>query len=1580
MCNDVEPVQSLDEGFSVLFDTHVSILLLIDPATGTIHKANHAAAHFYGYALSELCALPIERLCTAEPEQLALMHQRALRNEQNRFVQEHRAAGEELRTVEVAASPLVFGGQPMLFAIVHDITERRQTEELSYAQRDLARIIGATTSGAEAWPQCLAIALRLTGMDSGGIYLFDSSFRELQLVAHHGLGAEFLRATSRYPAEAPNVQLIFAGAPLFFDADDLQVQALPQSEGLQALASVPIQHQGRVVGCVNLASHTLSHVPPFSRQALETLATEIGSLAVYLRTEAALRASEELYRTLITSQESAISTLDADGVFHYINQIGAAPLTGMPATVIGKRLHDFFPPQVADQQLAQIRQVIASGQGTVLEIQHRVTGEPRWYHTSVQPIRDTDGHAVLAMINALDITVRKQAEESLRAEQLRFAKVSDTIPGAICTFLLRPDGSLCIPYASKMFEELYGLTLADVRENIDALLARVSPEQAARLFEDVGESARTLQPWRNEYRYHHPLKGEIWLEGYSMPIREADGSIVWHGFTTDITARKRAEETLRESERRFATIFHTSPVGIIITRLRDNRVEDINTAALTLFGYQREELIGRTALDVGLWAEPRDRQRLQEALRQHQEVYGFESMFCHRSGEQRFMLVSAELTELNGEPSVLFQIVDITARKQGEEQLRQSEVRFRALIEHAPGALALVSASGRFTFVSASTRCVLGYDPEDALGLEPAAITHPDDLPALLVLLDDLMRRPGSVATSHYRIRHQDGSWRWVESTISNLFLDPNVQALALNWQDITERKQAEQALLELNQTLEQRVRERTAEVQDLYENAPVGYPVLDANGTILMINQTQLDWLGYTREELLGQSVASFLTPASMAAFAEGFPVFKEQGSVRDLEFEMVRKDGTLIPVLLSATAVYDEHGEHVMSRSTVFDNSARKQAELALRESEEQNRLLFEESPDAVVLFRADGTLAQLNRAFELLTGYHAPQLLDQTLDRIGLVPQETALQLKDVVTEHIQANTSFAAIELRLRRASGEFRDVGVRVFGLPIRGQQHYLATMRDITTEKQVEETLRQANAELARAARAKDEFLANMSHELRTPLNAILGLSETLLEEVRGPLNAHQQGSVRNIEASGRHLLALITDILDLSKVEAGRLELQVEKVNVAELCQASLLFVKEQAIKKSLRLAFTLNDQMAEMEADVRRLKQMLVNLLSNAVKFTPARGAVRLGVDVDAEAGVIRFAVQDTGIGIAADDLARLFQPFKQLDSSLSRQHEGTGLGLALVRRLAELHGGSVAVESEPDQGSCFTISLPYRIPQPGSSKAHLSVSDLGSRPTPLDSALVVEDSESAAEQLTRYLQETSVRVFVHRQGEGALEQAIRLEPNVIFLDILMPDRSGWEVLAQLKSDPRTRDIPVVMVTVVDDRVRGLAAGAAEYILKPFTREVLRRTLHTVVAATEHDMQQALVIVPRQAPPPTSARLLLVEDNEANILAISDYLQARGYALSVARNGREALSQIDASRPELILMDIQMPEMDGLEATRRLRAIPAYAQVPIIALTALAMPGDRERCLQAGANEYLTKPVSLKALAERIQQLLDG
>ncbi|NTV99988.1 MAG: response regulator [Oscillochloris sp.] len=389
--------------------------------------------------------------------------------------------------------------------------------------------------------------------------------------------------------------------------------------------------------------------------------------------------------------------------------------------------------------------------------------------------------------------------------------------------------------------------------------------------------------------------------------------------------------------------------------------------------------------------------------------------------------------------------------------------------------------------------------------------------------------------------------------------------------------------------------------------------------------------------------------------------------------------------------------------------------------------------------------------------------------------------------------------------------------------------------------------LSMANAELARAARLKDEFLANMSHELRTPLSAILGRAELLGDQIYGPLTEKQQQAIHSIEESGRHLLTLINDILDLSKIEAGKADLQFAPVEVDLICQQSRRLVTESAMQKRISLYTTLDPQVTTLQADELRLKQILVNLLVNAVKFTPESGKVGMEVQGDPEHQRVTFTIWDTGIGIAPEEQPRLFKPFVQIDSALSRQYAGTGLGLALVMRLAELHGGSVALDSKPGVGSRFSVILPWVWPEDGSTIFH--------PPTAMASTELIS---------------------VRAEGIG-----------------------------------------------------------------------------------------------------TRPTILLAEDHEANIQLLSDTLTAAGYTVTVARNGAEALAQAEDIRPALILMDIQMPVMDGLEVTRRLRAT-GFHNTPIIALTALTMEGDRERCLAAGASEYLSKPVSLRLLLNLIRAQL--
>ena len=533
--------------------------------------------------------------------------------------------------------------------------------------------------------------------------------------------------------------------------------------------------------------------------------------------------------------------------------------------------------------------------------------------------------------------------------------------------------------------------------------------------------------------------------------------------------------------------------------------------------------------------------------------------------------------------------------------------------------------------------------------------------------------------------------------------------------------------------------------------------------------------------------------------------------------------------------------------------------QREMAERtRSETRFTTVFQHSPLSIVITRQhDNVILEVNPAWLELLGYAREEVIGRTALDLGIWANTHDRQrVVDLLHNHSRVTN----LETIICRKSREILHVLLSAEQTVISRDPCILFQMTDITTRKRIEQELEalthtleervtQRTVELERALKTKDEFLANMSHELRTPLNAILALSETLMDEVRGTLNAGQQEALRHIESSGHHLLEMINDVLDLSKADIGRLELQIEDISVVNMCHASLQFIKEIAIQKRIQISFQINDADAKMRADAKRMKQILVNLLSNAVKFTPSGGKVSLEVTIAPESRIARFTVRDTGIGISPEDMNRLFQPFTQIDSRLNRQHEGTGLGLALTHRLVELHGGSIMFESEIGKGSCFIIALPYH---------------------PV----------------------TSVP-----------KSALRL---------------------------RADDPPA----------------------------------------------QAMAPYPQAAP--TGPQILLAEDNMINQKVMHSYLQAAGFRVAGVRTGREAINQAMTIHPDLILMDIQMPDMDGLEAIQHLRTIPKFKDTPIVALTALAMPSDRERCLAVGASEYLSKPVSLKELVEMIQRLV--
>jgi signal transduction histidine kinase/CheY-like chemotaxis protein len=510
---------------------------------------------------------------------------------------------------------------------------------------------------------------------------------------------------------------------------------------------------------------------------------------------------------------------------------------------------------------------------------------------------------------------------------------------------------------------------------------------------------------------------------------------------------------------------------------------------------------------------------------------------------------------------------------------------------------------------------------------------------------------------------------------------------------------------------------------------------------------------------------------------------------------------------------------------------------------------------------------------------------------------------------------------------------------------------YVAVYSDITELKQREAELEVARDSADAANKTKSDFLATMSHELRTPLNAIIGLSEMLIEHSARLTPERSKESLRRVLNAGRHLLNLINEILDLSKIEAGKMELSVETVNIRGLLDDVVNTTQPLAKSNNNELTVDAPPDINAVRADPLRLRQILLNLVSNACKFTRnGRVSIRVTGRRTSEGSFVDFAVTDTGIGMSPEQTAKLFQEFVQADTSTTREFGGTGLGLAISRKLCRLMGGDIAVQSEPGKGSTFTASIPTSATEAQSlaeapNKDGEVVRPQISQAPAGNSVLVIDDDPTAVELLSRHLRALGFRVESAATGRAGIDRARTLRPNAIILDVLMPGVDGWAVLAELKDDPALAGIPVVMVTIVDEPKRGIAMGAVGYLTKPVDRERLGKVLKPYRRANRQPV------------------VLVVEDDVEQCQSMKAALTALDYVVETAENGRMGLQQIESKTPDVIVLDLMMPEMDGFEFIAALQADSARRDIPVLIVTAKDLGPDDRRRLNVGVSDVIEK-----------------
>ncbi|MEB3229486.1 MAG: PAS domain S-box protein [Leptolyngbyaceae bacterium] len=1292
--------------------------------------------------------------------------------------------------------------------------------------------------------------------------------------------------------------------------------------------------------------------------------------------ELRLQCSERQNRAFLSAIPDLIVQVGADGNYRgFVSWNRSLSLEPDEVALQHKNIVDILPPEAAKQQLHYLQKALDSGNLQVFEQQIERSGCIHFEEVRIIKCGDDE-----ALFIVRDVSDRRQLEQTTQF----LASIVESSGDAIITKNL--DGIITSWNAAA--EQLFGYTNAEaVGQPITLLFPPERHREEQEILKCIkqGDRFTLLETVR-----HHKDGRRIDVAITVSPLWNRDGQLVGASkIARDITQRKQAESQLHEASQRLFLATESAQLGIWDWDLIGNHLA---------WDERMYELYGVDPLDFSeayeAWRQglhPADLAAAETLLQQ--AIAGdadFHTSFRIFWPDGQVRHISAHAIVIRNDQGIAERVIgvnwDITSQKRAEAQLETlvtgtvattGQDFLAALVEHIAQTLEVPhvavslldgdqmhtlafwshgSLQPNISYYHAHTPCRRTLDE----GRFFSQSTVQQDFPLDQDLVDMGVNSYLGVA-----LCSATGQTFGLLCVLSpDPICDPQrteqiLQIFAARTAAELERQQAIASLEQLNQSLEGQVADRTAALLErelrygaLMERASDGILLCDRHGKILEVNHKVEEWLGYDRAELTSMPLTQLHPPENRAKILVSFEQVVNQQRTQVLDVTFLTKSGTLLPIDISAS-VLEIQGQFIVQailrdiRERKRLEAERERAEGVIRQQAEQERLLGEitrrirQSLNLQTIFdTACQEIRPFLRAervgifqFDLDSNYETGEFVAESVvhgfisvvgklvhdhcfgrDHANHYAKGRYLVADDVCYNRFSPCHADILLKLQVRACMVMPLICGEQLWGLlcihqctaprsweaaeislsqrfanqlaiAIQQAKLYEQVQQELAERQQAQQLLTErnqqlalSNEELARATRLKDEFLANMSHELRTPLNAILGLTEGLHDQVFGPVTPEQRKTFQTIERSGSHLLELINDILDVAKIESGQMEIDCVPTSVRSICQSSLTFVKQQALKKRIQMETVVPAHIPHIYADERRIRQVLINLLNNAVKFTPEHGQITLEVRYhppnhpfipivvasldqasahyrsydcatasESSLPLVSISVIDTGIGIVAEHLDRLFQPFVQIDSALNRHYSGTGLGLALVKRIVELHNGAVSVVSEAGVGSCFTFTIPCEL-----------------------------------------------------------------------AEVDFPEPQGQPQLGEMQAS-----------TVVDG-------------------------------------------------PTTNPLILLAEDNDANVSTISSYLKARGYQMVLAGNGQEAIALTQKHHPDLILMDIQMPQMDGFEAIQQIRAMAEFEQVPIVALTALAMATDRDRCFAVGANEYISKPVKLKQLVNTIQQCL--
>ncbi len=1201
------------------------------------------------------------------------------------------------------------------------------------------------------------------------------------------------------------------------------------------------------------------------------------------------------------------------------------------------------------------------------------------------------------------------------------SQIVHAVPAVIYRFKVHLDGSWTFLYLSDGILELYECMPEAVYADHHTLTNCIVDEDRISHHQAVVQATKDFTPWCHEHRIRTPSGKIKWVRGQANPEKQADGAVLWNGVLLDISDEKNTQTKLFRLQKLYAAVIQggrllskTNDINEIFSGICKIAVElgqmkmawvgipnqtDLRILPVARYGegidYLDKVFISARA-DIpegqgptGLSYREGRTQLTQDFLANSAlkpwhafgKAYhwGSSATFAIRQGEAPYAVFSVYSSEINAFDNAVVELLEglaadlsnaVTSIAQNAQKIKMdlalaySEQQFRLMFENILQGVVFHNEQGEITIANQKAQDILGLTFDEILGR-----TSYD--PVWRCMQEDGSDFPGEMHPAMVALN----SGKSVENVVMGVF-NPTlnqvrwIRVSAVPLKDAKGNKpvQVFATFLDITESrlLESALKENKAHLQLFIEHAPAALAMFDLEMHYLAVSQRWREDYSLKDCELIGR------------AHYEIFPELPQHWKqvhrrgmngevVNEEEDRMVRIDGTIQWLRWEVRPWYK--GEGTIGGIIIFveDISKRKQAELATTALIHRNQVLMQSTAEGIHILDEQGKVIEANEAFCQHLGYTKEEVL-----QLNVLTLDATLTAEEFRENSKRFLYNHAVIETVHQRKDGSLVDVEVNVSGVELDGQKCMFCLSRDITERKRAEKELQKAKDAADDANHAKSDFLANISHEIRTPLNAIIGLSHLCMQT---ELTQKQNDYLQKIYGSSKALLSIIQDILEFSKIEAGKMEVEQIPFKLEEVLGNLATIVSSRAEEKGLEFLFEISPEVrTRLIGDPLRLGQVLINLVGNAVKFTE-KGEVVVQIEIEEETEdevVLCFTVRDTGIGMTQQQIAKLFHAFTQADATTTRRFGGTGLGLFISKQLVSLMGGKIRVESLPGRGSRFNFTSSFKKTAAQRSARNFEPDDelYGMR------VLVVDDNQTCRQLLKKHLESFTFEVAMADSSSEALKVMVQADKQgksypLLVIDWKMPEMDGIETARKIRAMAGLSKLPKILLFSPfgqSERLQQLESTVVDGILtKPFQQTELFEAVMEIFGRAEIKQQRimpSLLFRHELVAKISGAYLLLVEDNEINQQIARELLEKAGVTVAVAENEEEAIAQLLKEKFDGVLMDMQMPVMDGLTAAREIRKLAKFAELPIIAMTANVMASEFKQCLEAGMNDYIAKP----------------